>query len=409
MKLQNLLYATMVTCAFSACSNDDGPNIPDPALELDATLTVGFSAIGANKAPSTFSTPVTRSNATDSEVDRVGIAVFNAGAMSPAMADGALINYKEQSVTDSEVDSTACVDVKSGRVEILVIVNPPVDAFTDINTLDAFKAAATKNVELESAKPIMASSVIPVDVKKGRNVIASATDISKFKDVSNSITGEGNIKVFRNIANIQLKSIKLKPREDFKTDAKLKVKKAYIMHYREGVQFFGAATPWCKVVDTDARIVSNKTGSDTEDKYTHVFEKEVTANAPATNMTEGNFFVYDNSADSPFAENALTNATALVIQGDYSYTAGNGEARTVKDAYWTVYLNNTKAQAGTTNPDYSAVTVHCGVLRNVQYIVNATITGPGSIDPETPSEAASLTANIEVVEWGTVTLDENID
>ena len=50
MKLQNLLYATMVTCAFSACSNDDGLNIPDPALELDATLTVGFSAIGANKA-----------------------------------------------------------------------------------------------------------------------------------------------------------------------------------------------------------------------------------------------------------------------------------------------------------------------------------------------------------------------
>ena len=30
MKLQNLIYATMVACAFSACSNDDDPTIPDP-------------------------------------------------------------------------------------------------------------------------------------------------------------------------------------------------------------------------------------------------------------------------------------------------------------------------------------------------------------------------------------------
>ena len=46
MKLQNLIYATMVACAFSACSNDDDPNIPDPALELDATFTTAFSAVG---------------------------------------------------------------------------------------------------------------------------------------------------------------------------------------------------------------------------------------------------------------------------------------------------------------------------------------------------------------------------
>lgn len=46
MKLQNLLYATMVACAFSACSNDDDPNIPDPALEMDATLTAMFNTVG---------------------------------------------------------------------------------------------------------------------------------------------------------------------------------------------------------------------------------------------------------------------------------------------------------------------------------------------------------------------------
>lgn len=407
MKLQNLIYATMVACAFSACSNDDDPNIPDPALELDATLTVGFSAIGANNAPSAFSTPETRSNAEGSEVGTVGIAVFNAGAMSPAMAEGALINYKEQSVTSSTIDSTACIDVKSGPVTVLVVVNPPANAFNGINTLEDFKTAVT-NVDLVSDKPIMASSAISVDVKKGRNVIASSADINKFKDVSNPITGEGNIKVFRNIANIQLKSIKLNPREDFKTNAKLSVKKVYIMHYRAGVQFFGKATDWCKVVDNNANIVSNKEGGNESDKYTHIFSLDVTEANPANDIAKlnGSFFVYDNSSNLPLSS---SDATALVIQGDYFYTTGNGVARTVENAYWTVYLNNTKAQAGTTNSDYADATVHCGVLRNVQYIVNATITGLGSIDPETPSEAASLTSNIEVVEWGTVKLDENID
>lgn len=75
MKLQNLLYATMVTCAFQCLFKRRRSEYSDPYWELDATLTVGFSAIGANKAPSTFSTPVTI-NATDSEVDRVGIAVL---------------------------------------------------------------------------------------------------------------------------------------------------------------------------------------------------------------------------------------------------------------------------------------------------------------------------------------------
>ena len=77
MKFQNLIYATMVACAFSACSNDDDPNIPDPAQELDATVTVAFNSIGSNGSSLKSQTK----SSTNGEVGKIGIAVFNDGAM----------------------------------------------------------------------------------------------------------------------------------------------------------------------------------------------------------------------------------------------------------------------------------------------------------------------------------------
>ena len=118
------------------------------------------------------------------------------------------------------------------------------------------------------------------------------------------------------------------------------------------------------------------------------------------------FFVYDNSSTTKIDNNA--NVTALVIQGDYTYTANNGAVETSTNAYWTVYINNDAPQAPITTGDFGDLK-HCGVLRNVQYAINVTITGPGSPDPENPSAAATLTANVEVVPWGQLTLTPSID
>lgn len=396
MKLQNLIYATMVACAFSACSNDDDPNIPDPAQELDATLTVAFNSIGSNGSSLKSQTK----SSTNGEVGKIGIAVFNNGAMEN-MASGALINYKERDA-DSGVDTTACIDAKAGAVNVLVVVNPPAKVFEGKTNIEDFKKAISK-AELSSAQPLMASAVIPYELKKGRNV-ASVNSNDVFPVADNRFTD--NIKVFRNIASINLQSITLKPREDFATDAKLKVSKVFIMHYREGVQIFGAATAWCPVVDGTANIKPNKTGE--EGQYTNSFVQEFTG-TEVTPITEGkaSFFVYDNSSTTQISD--LTKATALVIQGTYTYKASNGQTVTSENAYWTVYINNNKTASEVANDSGYKNLSHFGVLRNVKYAINATITGFGSDDPETPTEAASITSNIEIVPWGTVTLDPSID
>ena len=130
MKFQNLIYATMVACAFSACSNDDDPTV-DPAQELDATLTVAFNAIGSNGSGLKSQT---KSNAEGSEVGKIGIAVFNDGAMTN-MATGALINYKER-IANTDTDTTDCIDAKAGAVNVLVVVNPPEKVFEGKITLE---------------------------------------------------------------------------------------------------------------------------------------------------------------------------------------------------------------------------------------------------------------------------------
>ncbi len=398
MKFQNLIYATMVACAFSACSNDDDPNIPDPAQELDATLTVAFNAVGSNGSGLKSQT---KSNAQGSEVGKIGIAVFNDGAMTN-MATGALINYKER-IANTATDTTDCIDAKAGAVNVLVVVNPPEKVFEGKTTLEGFKEAISA-ANLNSAQPLMASATISYDLKKGRNV-ASTDAATLFPVADNRFTD--NIKVFRNVANIDLESITLRPRADFATDAKLVVSKAFIMHYRSNVKVFGVATAWCPVVnDASDNIVSNSTG--TEGIYTHSFSQDITGTSEVKVSAEnGEFFVYDNSSSTQIAN--VKKATALVIQGTYTYTASNGQTVTSKDAYWTVYINNNEVASNVTNDSGYTNLSHFGVLRNVKYVINATITGPGSDNPETPTEAASITSNIEIVPWGTVTLDPSID
>ena len=400
MKFQNLIYATMVACAFSACSNDDDPNIPDPAQELDATLTVAFNAVGSNGSGLKSQT---KSNAQGSEVGKIGIAVFNDGAMTN-MATGALINYKER-IANTVTDTTDCIDAKEGAVKVLVVVNPSENVFQGKTTLEGFKEAISA-ADLNSAQPLMASATISYNLKKGRNV-ASANSETVFPVADNRFTD--NIKVFRNVANIDLESITLKPRADFATDAKLVVSKAFIMHYRNDVKVFGAATAWCPVVndtESDDNIVPNLTGA--EGIYTHSFSQNITGtNEVKVSAENGEFFVYDNSSSSRIAN--VKNATALVIQGTYTYTANNGQTVTSKDAYWTVYINNNETASEVKNDSGYTNLAHFGVLRNVKYAINATITGPSSDNPETPTGAASITSNIEIVPWGTVTLDPSID
>lgn len=416
MKLQNLIYATMVACAFSACSNDDDPNIPDPALELDATFTTAFSAVG-NSGSSLKSTTKASDDDAFGNVAKIGLAVFNNGAMGTAMATDALLSYMEKT---NESDTTACVAAKSGKVKVLVIANPTADMFGGATTLQAFLDKISSEA-INTENLLMSSKVYDLTLKAGRNVMVNDLGNSIFKNntTNDQLLREENIKVYRNVARVEVPSITVNPREGFGKGkgATLTLSKIFVANVRPGVRvggkdaitgLFAADQAWCSVVDGGSVL---KAGTATESDA--AYSKEVTNEIKYTEadvqsgkketINDAQFFVYDNASATVFGT-PITEATLLVLKGSYSYVTDAGSTVTVNNAYWTVAINN--SLENTSGKDFPA---HCGVLRNVKYVMNVTITGPGNgtIDPD--SNAASLTSKIEVVNWGEVVLTPDID
>ena len=416
MKFQNLIYATMVACAFSACSNDDDPNIPDPALELDATFTTAFSAVG-NSGSSLKSTTKASDDDAFGNVAKIGLAVFNNGAMGTAMATDALLSYMEKT---NESDTTACVAAKSGKVKVLVIANPTANMFQDAATLQDFLNKISKEA-INTGSLLMSSKVYDLTLKAGRNVMVNDLGNSVFKTntTNDQLLREENIKVYRNVARVEVPSITVNPREGFGKGkgATLTLSKIFVANVRSGVRvggqdggtgLFAADQAWCSVVDGVSAL---KAGAVTESDAAYSIEitdeiKYTSAEAQTgkKELIDGaQFFVYDNASATVFGT-PITEATLLVLKGSYSYVTDAGSTVTVNNAYWTVAINN--SLENTSGKDFPA---HCGVLRNVKYVMNVTITGPGNgtIDPD--SNAASLTSKIEVVTWGEVVLTPDID
>lgn len=415
MKLQNLLYATMVACAFSACSNDDDPNIPDPVQELDATLTTAFAPVG-NSGSSLKSTTKAPDDAFGT-VSKIGLAVFDNGAMGSAMTPGTLLSYVEKT---NESDTTACIAAKSGDVKVLVVANPTTNMFQGVSTLDGFLDKISSEA-IDTNNLLMSSKVYELTLKPGRNVMVKDLTNSVFKSntTQDQIVGSENIKVYRNVARVEVPSITVNPREGFGKGkgATFTLSKVFVANVRPSVRvagkkdvtgLFGAATAWSSVVNTESTLTAGKT-TETDDAYSEAIAKEIVyantdVNGKKETIAGAQFFVYDNASNGVIAT-PKDNATLLVLKGTYSYTTDAGTTATSENAYWTVAINNSTPVGGG-DKDFPA---HCGVLRNVKYVMNVTITGPGSgtIDPE--SNASTLTSNIEVVSWGEVVLDPSID
>lgn len=416
MKFQNLIYATMVACAFSACSNDDDPTV-DPAQELDATLTVAFNAVGSNGGGlRSLQTKAEKDNQFN-KIGKIGIAVFNTGAMNGTVAENGLISYLVREKAASDIDTTACISAKSGSVKVLVVANPTDNMFTGKTNYNEFlQAISDANIDKESL--LMSSAARTVTLAKGRNTIAAnASTVFKTAtdgDNSGNVASTENIKVYRNVARIEVSKITVEPREGFgkgKT-AKFTLNAIYASKVRSSVMVFGAATEWCSVVKSDASLLNgdeiNSGGVSTYPNYMKTFTENNVVNYGGANSGYLDFdadktmlFVYDNSSATAISKN---DATRLVIRGTYEYTTDGGTTAKSENAYWTTIINN-----GTTPQGGEGFAAHNGVLRNVKYLVNVKITGPGSTSEDPDGNAASLTANIQVVDWGVVEHNPDID
>lgn len=101
------------------------------------------------------------------------------------------------------------------------------------------------------------------------------------------------------------------------------------------------------------------------------------------------------------------NQTLMILKGDYRYKKNNeeSEVKTIT-CYYAVPINNAGSYI---QGDDSAVIDHKYIKRNYHYILELNIKGPGSSKPYDKEISANIGVSIKVEDWNVKNIDESVE
>lgn len=430
MKLRNLMYATMIACAFASCSNDDVPT-PDngnPDAEGGTSLALKVDQ------------PATKAGSAD--IRNLTVLVFNGAGTNDIKLE------KKATVEEEGAVEVLQTKLTPGNKTVLVLANAKdeVAAFNENTTSYQNVLDATTKFELYSETDgdfSMNSKAYEVTLK---------ANVTNYLGYGVSGDKEGNylpqagdeaVKMYRNVAKVVLKGIKIK--EEVADglqypNAELRLKEIFILHGHNNSKLVGDnGAEWGTTMASGS--YSNGVTDDAYAKYfedvnetnkifnyiqnptsNYVFEptfvspfSDVTVSkstpyAPKEMMT---FYPYENTSDKDGIQ------TLLVIKGDFSYDgikSGSGDSEpsriTELNRYYSFAIGNTGTVSETVPADFVGLRaddkIH-GVMRNLQYNTTITVTGPGYKTPVGPKyDETFLDVEVEVVPFGEVSQDVEI-
>ncbi len=450
MKLRNLLFGTMIACAFVACSNDDDP--------VDN---------GGNNSNLNGKTLLQVSpNLLKTKADSEGFTICVIDQNKTVVATG-----PDNTVIELPTEA-------EGSVEIVALKNS-VDITKGTTTLDNLTAKINfiTGKEEVSGNESMNTAYFKVSIERGKfNTLGfskeDAIELAKAKNVS-----EDNVKLlsnnqvepipaYRNIAQIYVEAIKLSDNDAFKKkypDATFTPKRMYLLNGRaqafasvhsfdrwvqtedkEGTSYIGgfASDIYKKYYDEAAKQDPDKdyiyvkeapktytqyiddswessttlnSGyardlKDGTNKYVTLPRKE-TGNNTRFMTPEGvnNFYTYENTNDKT--------PVLLVVQGDFTYKDASGATIEANDHFYTIVVGEKFDASSVVYGDFGFETLDAFknavslVRRNIQYLITLTVSGPGAVNPFIPGSAEDtyLDATVKLVKYGTVRQDEDID
>lgn len=449
MKLRNLLYATMIACAFASCSNDDDPidnGGNNSNLDGKTLLQVSPDVI-----------------TTKANVAGDAFKVYVMDAAGKIVADGPVNEAFEITSTEAE-----------GRVEILVLKNMPfegpVTTKSDLLQKISFSKSEEDNTDKANSQNTACYSV---DVVRGMlnklGYVNAPTAGVNYLDNSGKA-----IPAFRNVAKIWLNSVVLENNvitgEKVKyVNPKLKVREVFILNarkssymanggyglwgtteYAEDKSYLNGAdndefNDWLKDAQDnhkDAIYIHPEADAKFESYYEEDWNtnnilftgyrrgqwiskggqlEEVILDANDKNKKtwvasgSGMFFTYENTSE--------TNPTLLVVKGDFSFDAAAGdpenpnktERKILKDRFYTIPIGIGGLTATNTTwlkefgiKELSEIK---GVRRNIMYNLELTVKGPGSKNPLYPGddEDTKINVAVELIQYGVVNQNPSID
>ena len=426
MKLRNLMYATMIACAFASCSNDDVPT-PDngnPDAEGGTSLTVKFDKAADTKA--------------SGDITSLSMLVFNADGKLEVVGTKATTPAVEEGS-----DAVAHAELTAGVKEVALIANYIVPTTGEQSLIGKTKAEVfaalnkTFDSELEVEGTLTMNSKIYTGVvvaAEKKNVFGFATAPAGYVNVEGLTDTDlkSPVKLYRNVAKVVLNKISTKMAENSNkprySDPQLVLKEIFILQGHKKTNLMGENWGQYATTNVDDEWYSAYAHTDEwtekDDLYTLVENPIVPENTPSwikttitgtvttsnAYETVNSFYVYENTN--------LTNRTLLVVKGDFSYKINDTDRKTESDRYYTIALGeNFQVSAGESNVASELLTLrgvtgndgkYNGLYRNLQYDLTLTVTGPGYQTPGGGGDPTTLDVQCVVVPFGQVNQDVEI-
>lgn len=424
MKLRNLMYATMIACAFASCSNDDVPT-PDngnPDAEGGTSLTVKFDKAADTKA--------------SGDIKSLSMLVFN--------ADGKLETIGTKTTTpavEEGSDAVAHAVVDAGVKEVALIANYEVSAELKGKTKTEVFAALDKTFdsELEGDGLLTMNSKIYTNVAVAagkKNVFGFASTPDGYVNVVGLSDDDlrNPVKLYRNVAKVVLKRIAARAVTDGSkpkySEPQLNLKEIFILQGHKKTNLMGE--DWKEYGTTEVKdggwysAYGHTEWIGKDDKHNLVGEvtvpktldwiktsiSDVTVKTGEPYEVANSFYVYENTDN--------TYNTLLVVKGDFSYQIkDDGTRMTEEDRYYTIALGKDfTIGTGADNiasdllelrgVDANEDGKYNGLYRNLQYDLTLTVTGPGYQTPGGGGDPTTLDVQCVVVPFGVVEQDVEI-
>lgn len=376
MKLRNLMYATMIACAFASCSKDD---VKTPGDGTDA---------GLGDADFSIAVSLTNDGATKAEADENAIAgEATINDIQVAIYDGDTFLASATS-SESAKNKASFRGLPAGKFTCIVLANMP--AGTIANITPAVLKAKTLTIPttgfVGSSIPMYAE--VPITLTAGEN-------------------GEKTVSVVRNVARIQISAIKMDmAKSDYtKGSAQFDLTNISLDNVAATGFITGDVNPEGGYVYGMAEYVSGaqslayylKTISDGSTVKQENFTKQTKAVLMPGLMSETSVPTYYFYA---FPNANTDNKTVLTISGKYSATNcvladGTGTVNTPATvSYYPVTIGLTGE-----NQEGGSATVE----KNMVYDIQLSIAGAGYDKPgPTPGKKANFTVVATAANWAGV-------
>lgn len=413
MKLRNLLFGTMIACAFVACSNDDDPTPnPDPTPEAaEATLEVQIKTPLSSKA--------TTMPEEDNKINSLQLIVFDPTTN--------VVAYVGETAGKAGKNLAVKATVKAGTQKVLVLANSTKTISTGTSMSNVINDSKTFDSENSTNGFSMNSGVFTVNIEAGKtNYVGYANeDVKSEIDAKTAVLLTSDpVKLFRNVGKVILKTVEISKNIDKNRypNAALTLKNVYLLHAHKTTKLATEAA-WGPINVTGSYL--NGATNENYGKWTAymVDKKEiypymqsnyaeegayVQSLEDASSISNGNktFYAYENT------EAKEGYRTLLVVEADFSYTVDD-ETTTSAGRFYPIAVGYTGANFASIGEDFNGLRSGdlAGLLRNLKYEVALGVKGPGYTTPFGPNgdEDTFLDVNVEVVDFGFVSQSEEIE